>query len=50
MRWIAMLLALWFCPISFANENTEGDTVVSSPTGGKCPGGKCPPKRPRPKR
>ena len=52
MRWIVLLLALWFAPVSFGNDNTEepGTAVQVTERGGKCPGGKCPPKRPRPVR
>lgn len=48
MRWIVLLLALWFAPVSFGNEDTEeSDRAVQMERGGKCPGGKCPPKRPK---
>lgn len=56
MKWIVLLVCLWACPVSFANDTTEEDAapaarpkVVSG-----CPGGKCqigrPIGRPRPVR
>lgn len=50
MRWFVLLMALWFSPVSFGNENTE-DQEPSVSTAERCPGGVCPtrPKRPRPR-
>lgn len=48
MRFLLMLLALWFSPISFSNENTEDDGPSVSVVERGCPGGTCP-KRPRPR-
>jgi hypothetical protein len=51
MRYVLALMVLWFAPVSFMDDDTEGfmsKSVVER--GGKCPGGKCPPKRPRPAR
>lgn len=51
MRWIVLLLALWCCPVSFANDDTEElDGPAVSVVERGCAGGKCPPKRPRPTR
>ena len=50
MRWIVLLLALWCCPVSFVNDDTEELPTVNVTERGPCPGGKCPPKRPRPTR
>ena len=49
MRWIVLLMVLWFAPVSFGEDDTEeaGWSARPCPT---CPGGKCPPKRPRPTR
>ena len=47
MRWIVLLVALWCCPVSFANDDTE-EPAVSAVERGGCPGGTCP-KRPRPR-
>jgi hypothetical protein len=49
MRLLVLLMALWFAPVSFANEDTEeGWQARPCPS---CPGGKCPKKpRPRPTR
>lgn len=51
VRWLVVLMALWFSPVSFQNEDTEdqGPSVSVVERGG-CPGGVCRPKRPRPKR
>ena len=50
MRWLIVLMALWFAPVSFANDDTEELPAVAAMERGGCPGGKCPPKRPKPKR
>ena len=54
MRWFVLLLCLWCCPVSFANDNTEEDQAASVSAverRGGCPGGICRPgKRPRPTR
>lgn len=51
MRWIAVLLALWFAPVSFQNDDTEETASISFAERGGCPGGTCPTRpRPRPKR
>lgn len=49
MRWLVLLMALWFAPVSFANDDTEELPSVSAAE--RCPGGVCPtrPKRPRPR-
>ena len=51
MRLFVLLMALWFAPVSFANDSTEEEPgwcnrprVVSG-----CPGGKCKVSRPRPR-
>ena len=51
MRWIVLLMALWFAPVSFGNDNTEEEPgwcarprVVAG-----CPNGKCKVSRPRPR-
>lgn len=50
MRWILMLFALWFSPVSFQDEHDDGPSVSAVERGG-CPGGTCPKRpRPRPKR
>ena len=50
MRWFVLLMALWFCPVSLSNDNTEEDRPSVS-AAERCPGGVCPtrPKRPRPR-
>lgn len=52
VRWLVLIAALWFAPVSFANESTEDEgPSVSVVERGGCPGGVCRPhKRPRPKR
>lgn len=51
MRWIVLLMALWFAPVSFGNDDTEEPGWRSRPKvviG--CPNGKCKVARPRPSR
>ena len=49
MRVLMLLLCLWCCPVSFANEDTEELPAVAAMERGGCPGGVCKPKRPRPR-
>lgn len=50
MRFLVLLLALWFSPVSFANEHTEEEPSVAAVDRGTCPGGICRPRpRPRPR-
>jgi hypothetical protein len=49
MRVLMLLLCLWCCPVSLANDDTEELPAVAATERGGCPGGVCKPKRPRPR-
>lgn len=51
MRLLVMLMALWFAPVSFANDDTEELPGWSARPRAcaSCQGGKCKVSRPRPR-
>ena len=51
MRWIVLLVCLWCCPVSFANDDTEEQPgwCARPRACSSCPGGKCKVSRPRPR-